>query len=277
MEKRHDFNIGSSAFWLLLIPLSIVGLVYLGIWSFFNESLQGFIISTLFLFMIITGIIFSKNNIFNEGDWGVNCFSFTLGFTIYSLLAWYFGSQSLFSIGENYLLQSITSDIPQVAEFLTTVFTTPLAEEMFWMIVIANTIILTMTAFGKNKNLQFLNNKFFQIFMIIIIGGVTFAIFHVGKLVITFFIAAFIFRMLQIIFVWGDKYFDIVKGVSIGLAFSVGSHIGNNFANYGFGRGINILNQYFLQFGWIIYGLGIVIFLSGINYLLERLGIFSDK
>jgi hypothetical protein len=274
MKKDETrFDIGSSVFWLILIPLGLIGLVYLSVWSFFNESLQGFIISTIFSIMIISGIIFSSNKIFSEGNWSVNCFSFTLGFIIYGFLGWYFTSQSILSIGSNFLLQNIAGELPQFAEFLTTVFTTPLAEELFWMIVIVNTIVLIMDAIAKNKSLKIAKNKYLQMIVIIIISGTSFAIFHVGKLVMVFFVAAFIFRMLQVILVWGDKNFDIVKGVSIGLAFSVGSHIGNNFANYGFSRGITLLNQYFLQFGWIIYLMGALIFLTGINFALEKIGV----
>ena len=276
MKNESDKDriiIGGSIFWVFIILVSLMGLSYLGIWAYQNDSVKGATISFIFFAMIITGIVLSKFEIFNIGTWSENCLSFTLGFGIWMAFGLFMGTQSVLSVSQNQYFSAISSELPQLLDFLTTIFVIPISEELFWMIAIPFSLFTIFNLLGKKYPI--FSNNILQIFLISIVSGVTFAAFHVGKLIINFLLAAYIFRTIMIVLVYGDQKYDIIKKINLVVAFSLGAHIGNNLINYGFVKGNLILFDNFAAVGWMIYLLFLVIFISGFNKLLEI--IFAKK
>lgn len=241
---KDDINIGGSIFWISLILISLMGLSYLMIWSFHNNSVKGAVISTIFLTMILAGVILSRMKVFDMASWGDNALSFVFGFGIWAFLGSLFqGSASTISveIPKNYLFATIASELPVFTEMIVNNFIVPIAEELFWMIGIPFAILSIMKAIGKKY--EFFNNDIFQMITIIIIASSTFAIFHIGKSFTAFIISAIIFRTILIVMVYGDYKFNIIKGVNLVAGFSVGAHIANNILDTGFQKTWLILQQ----------------------------------
>ena len=229
--NKEDINIGGSIFWILLILISLGGLAYLLIWSFFNDSVKGVVVATIFITLITSGILLSRLKVFDFHSWGDNALSFTLGFAVWAGIGSFFGQQSVLSVSQNYLLATIASDLPQLVEVVMNVFIVPIAEEIFWMIGIPFALITIMNQIGKKW--EFFSNQWLQMFIIIVVASSTFAAFHVGKAFILFIIAAIIFRTIMIVMVYGDQNFDILKSINLVTGFAVGAHIANNMINYG--------------------------------------------
>lgn len=273
-------NTGGVIFWLSILLLSLGGALYLAIWAFFAENSPVSIISQIFLIMMLIGIVsvilavmFKGIDFISSGTFSENALSFTLGFIIWSsIVSFAGGSQnSILSVGQNNLFASIASQLPQSIEFLFNTFIIPVAEESFWIIAIPFVVILIMDYIGNSFSIA--KNPVIQIITVAVIGGLTFAVFHVGKLFLAFIIAAIIFRSLIVVGVYGDLKLDIIPGIKLLPAFAVGAHIGNNWADYGLLNGIGMLNANFFTYGWIIYSALLIILIFSINQIgLWRLG-----
>ncbi len=260
--NKSDYNIGGSIFWILLILISMMGLSYLMIWSFHNNSIRGIVISTIFMSMIIAGVLLSRGKVFDMATWEDNALSFSLGFGLWALLGSLFSSQSVVSLQQNNLLATISSELPIFTETIINSLIVPIAEEMFWMIGIPFALISVMDAMGKKWDIW--KNNILQIIVIILIGSSTFAIFHVGKMFIGFMISAIIFRSVMIVLVLGESKMDILKGVNLVASFSVGAHIANNIIDKGFGAVASIIGTNTIVSVIVILFFG-VIFITALN------------
>lgn len=272
MEKEIE-KLGGSAFWIIVILVSLIGLSYLGIWAFHANSVKGVAISTIFFGMIIAGIILSKFEIFNSGTWSENCFSFVLGFTLWSSLLGG-SSKSILAVTQNSLFASIASELPQFLEFVINTFVIPIAEESFWMIGIPYSVSAIMNLIGKQYPV--FKNIWFQLTVITIVSGTTFALFHVGKMLLGFLIAAFFFRAAMVFTVIGEQKLDLVKGITLVPAFALGAHIGNNWADFGVLKGVQLLIQN-IEVGWVVFAILAIIFLSAINQIVLIVRGISNK
>lgn len=266
MGKDKTFEqLGGSAFWILIILISLMGLSFLGIWAFHANSIKGVAISAIFFGMIVSGILLSKFEIFNSGTWSQNCLSFTLGYLIYLPIGALQSSKSVLSITQNALFATIASELPQFLEFVVNTFIIPIAEEVFWMVGIPFSIMSIMNIAGMKYPI--FKNFWVQFIVITVVSGVTFAAFHVGKLLFGFLIAAFVFRGIMIFAAIGDQKKDLIPFVTLVPAFAVGAHVGNNWGDYGFSKGLSLIFQN-LDLGWFIIMLLVIIFLSAINQII---------
>lgn len=266
-DDKIDFNIGASSFWILIILVALMSLSFLGIWSYQNNSIKGAIISFIFFAMIVSGILLSKFEIFNIGTFGENSLSFHIGFFFWVTIGSVFGTQSILSVSQNSLFSAIAGELPQLLQFLMTSFIIPISEELFWMAAIPFSIIAIMNIMGTK--VDFFKNPWFQIFIIVLISGTTFAAFHVGKAFIAFLIAAFIFRAIMVVIVYGEMKVDLFKPLKLVISFSLGAHIGNNLVNYGLGKSWLLLTSNFLTVGWIVFLIFGIITISAINQIFE--------
>lgn len=270
-----EINIGGSIFWILLVFLSLTWLSYLGIWSFQNNSIKGVVISTIFFAMIISGIVLSKFEIFNTGNWRENALSFSAGFGLWALISGSFGTQSLLSVSQNHLFASISGELPQFIDVLMNGIVVPIAEEIFWMFAIPYALISIMNSLGKKYS--FFENHYLQLIIVAIIAGLSFAFFHVGKTAFTYFvISAIIFRVIMIFAIFGDKKLDWLKKFNLVSAFAVGGHIANNIFNGGIRTAIIVLQQDPIVF-IIICTFFIIVFGSAIYHLIMLILGKEDK
>lgn len=274
-DEHNNFKIGDSAFWVFVILINLIGMTYLSIWSYHNDSLQGALLSFLFFAMIVSSILLSRFKVFDMGTWGENSFSFTAGMFIWMGFAYFFGQGRGLSVAENQLYATIAGDLPEVLNFVMNVIVVPISEELFWMVGLPFGILTIMFIFGKNYPI--LNNPWVQIFVISVVGGITFAVFHVANLILPFLISAFIFRSALTVFVWGDKLTNFIKPAKIIVSFAVGAHIGNNMMAYGIGNSIMRIQENFMTIGWLVAVFFGVIFLSAINYFIVTYVLRTNK
>jgi len=264
-----EINIGGSSYWIFITLVSITTLVFLLLWSFHNNSVKGVVVSLIFLTMIIVSILFSRLKIFDMSSWGDNALSFTLGFGIWAIVGLFLQSngQSIISFGDNNLFATIASELPQLMEFSVNVFLVPIAEEMFWMIGLPFALITIMHITGKRFSL--FSKAWFQILVVAAIGGITFAMFHVGKWFVGFIISAIIFRTVMIVLVYGEHKYDILKGINVVAAFSVGAHIANNMSTVGLSQSWLIISSNFWPVGLLIILFMALMLLSGLERLIS--------
>lgn len=254
----------ASIFWVGAYLVSLVGLIWIAIWAFFNNSVTGAVIAFIFFMMLVSSFVLSKRTLFQSGTWKQNATSFTLGFMIWIFIG--SNTNSVLSVAQNNLFSTISSQLPQFLEFIMNSFVIPIAEESLWIIALPDVLSFMMNQIGKAYS--FFTNKIFQLIVIAVVGAVTFAVFHVGNLgFLAFLIAAMLFRTIMIFFVVGDQSLDAIPFVTIVPAFAVGAHIGNNLAQFGVGKGVNLLMQN-IEIGWLIFGIFIIIFLSAIDSII---------
>ena len=131
-----------------------------------------------------------------------------------------------------------------------------------WAIALPLGIIAILVM--MSKEFPIFKNTAFQFFIILIICGTTFASFHTSTTLIAFYIAATLFRTIQIILFYGDQKYDIIKGYSITYSFLIGTHMANNLVVYGVSKAYNILLTE--PMGWvtlIIFAIIIAISIRG--------------
>lgn len=254
----------ASIFWVICYLVTLVGLLWIAIWAYFNNSIKGAIIAIIFFMMLTTSFVLSRRTLFQAGTWQQNAASFSLGFLIWAFIAG--RPQSILSVAQNDLFASIASELPEYLEFIMNTFVIPIAEESLWIIALPDVLTFLMNQTAKDKRFGFFSNKVLQLAVIIVVGSVTFAVFHIGNLAImSFIIAAIVFRTAMLLFVVGDSNWNLLPFISVVPAFAVGAHIANNWAAYGFGDGVQLLLQN-ISTGWIVFLFLGIIFLSAIEY-----------
>jgi len=265
--KQPTYNIGTSIFWILILTIAFSGMTYLSIWSYHNNSVQGIILAVMFVTMIIFGIIFSKFEIFSLGTWKENSTSFTIGFLIWGAIGAFQSLKSVLATQPNQLFSTVSGDMPQLLNYLMTVYVIPISEELFWVVALPYVVFSILDQIGKTWKLA--SNFVFQMVILVIIGGASFGAFHIAKLNWAFLISAFIFRGVMLIVPWSDMKANVFKHTKLIVSFALGAHIGNNMMAYGFAEGFTLLTTNFFTVGWIVILLFIVIFLSALNNLIE--------
>jgi hypothetical protein len=264
-------NIGKSIFFLMSSILAIGGLIFLMIEAFHSNNIQEAIIALIFISMILAGILLAlatqNFDILNFGTFGSATLSFVFGAIIWLFIG-KFGAGSVLSVSNNALFSQISSQLPINLEFVLQTFVIPFAEEMFWMIgipVVLISICILIGKSGKNWFTNLFGQFWFQIVLTSIIAGVTFAIFHVGKYIVSFIIAAILFRVILTSAVFASKDYGLLAKVgALAVSFSFGSHVGNNWANFGFNNGLNLMFQNFSNIGWIVLAFLLIIIFGAI-------------
>lgn len=269
-----DNNTGSLLI-VIFFLLAVISFFYLLLWAYHNDNLKAGIISITFLLMLFFGFVIARENIFNEkSTWGQSCFWFTVGYFAYMTLTFFQTGRAVFSFPQNELFASISGSLPLWWEFYTGAIGIPLGEELFWLFGLPIILFFVLDKIGKANKLDkqpwF---RYFELFVVILIGGLTFAIFHIGKMFIAFIISAIIFRSINTIFVWGEERENILPFVAVVTSFAIGTHQGNNWGQVGFFKGLNTLisvdDMVLRIFGIIIVAFYFIIFASAIGYLVE--------
>ncbi len=275
MSKVEPKSIGGSVFWIILILMSIMAFSLLGFYGYVNENIRIITIAVMYAIMILFAIAFSYKQIFDLGSWTGNVVSFTLGFLIWILAGTLFGQQSFLSLSTNHLVQGVVGQLPQFVEVVVNVVLVPIAEELFWMFGLVFGLFTILNVIGKKQKI--FKNPIFQLTIISVISGVTFAIFHVGKLFLAFLIGAFIFRAVMVVFVYGEQKFDWLKRITLLPSFAVGAHIANNLNQVGISQFFIVINSNFFPVGWVIYLFFLVVFVSAIIGIVEYFGRKSEE
>jgi hypothetical protein len=266
-KSSDGIGIGNSLFWLLFIAINFFSFVYIGLWAFNSENSKVAIMSFIFFMMSIIGIVLSKFEIFDKGTWTENAFMFTVGFIPYVLIAG--ATKSVLSVTQNTLFASVVNVMPQKIQFVAENFLIPISEELLWMVGMPYIIITILKLASKNKTFKFLGDKTVQLAIVVLICGVTFAEFHVGRSSVAFWISAFLFRSVTIGLVYADILLNIFPKAKLVRALGLGGHMGNNIGNYlkttGFGQFNAVVLSFPFYIYMLLYGIFIAIFLTFFN------------
>jgi hypothetical protein len=282
MVDEKLFSSG-NLFWIYFTIVSGVSMVYLMLWGFNNENLKALAIGIIFSLLILFSYVLSKGEIFRlSGSFGKNAFFWLLGFfgwgaivvakklaattsTTYSLL-------STVTPQRNVFFAEISAEIPLKYQFIIDQITNPFVEELFWLIGLPFGIVWILKLASEQKeSLAFLDNPIVVFIVALLVSGLTFPLFHIPtgafSAIILFVISAFIFRSITIAIYWGDDLLDIFPGVTVIASFAVGMHMANNWFDYGFFKGVEILTQ--SAFGWTLLVSLIILVLAGLDYIIE--------
>lgn len=267
-----------SVFWIVFILLAFTGLFYLGIWGFFQNSMKAIALSTIFGMVLIFGIVATKFEIFTyEMNFFKSCAAFTAGFFIWFLIVTIIKSlqsnqTALYSIFSAAQLQKsglfavIAGELPVFWDYVVNNLTIPVVEELFWLITLP--VLLIMVFDNLSGKISWMESKVFRITAILIVCGVSFAFFHIGKVaLIGFMISAIIFRSILLIIYWGDRYWNLFPFTAMLASFAVGAHIGNNIADTGLTNFIVVMQSQAL--GWFLMALFALIFALGVYYMVR--------
>jgi len=273
MDMNSDeINSGGSAFWILITLISLVSLIFIMIWSYHANSAKGAILALIFFAMITASAFLSRLKVFDWSSWGDNTLSFTIGFVVWMVLG---TVSSLSVLSQNHLFASISGELPILLDFTTSVFLIPIAEEMFWMIGLPFALITIMNILG-NKYAAW-KTGWVQIPMLILIGSLSFAFFHVGKVFIGFVMVAIIFRSLLLFLVYGEHHYNILKKVNLVAGFALGAHIANNLVAFGLESAWLTVKSNFWFAGFFIVAFLLIMFISAIDKIFELINGNSKK
>lgn len=263
----EENGLWGGVFWSTIIAIGLTGLLYLAFKGYVQEINPILFVGMLFSITIIIAIFFAKEIAGTKssklGSFTSNSNSFVIGFLFWSLLmifSSFGGQQSLLSVGQNNFYSSVSNSLPQLTDFLMTVFVIPAAEAIFFIIGLPLILQKFLDALGNVEGMKFLKNPILQLFIIIVISSILFALFHTGKQFIAFIIAAVTFRSITVLSVWEDISVDLIGFIDLAPGFSLGAHIANNWFFFGFSKGVNLIIQNFLPMGIIV--LLIILFLS---------------
>lgn len=263
--NSDEINTGGSAFWIFITLVSLLSLVFIMIWSYNAKSAQGAILALIFFAMIVSSTLFSRLRIFDWASWGDNTLSFTIGFIIWMVIG---SISSLSVVSQNHLFAAISSELPIILELSTTVFLIPIAEEMFWMIGLPFALTSIMNIAGNR--FSFAKQAWFQIPVIVLIGALSFAFFHVGNTAfIAFIIVAMIFRSIMLFFVYAEHHYNIFKKINLVAGFAIGAHIANNLLAFGIKTSWLTMTSNFWFVGFFILAFLAIMFVSAIDRIFE--------
>lgn len=153
------------------------------------------------MFIIIGATLFKDKVLSPKESFGEGSMYF-IGFLIFgALISFLSDSFSIFSfvvVPSQYLLSSVTAQMPYFWSLFLTNIGAPIAEEIIFLVTIPSIIHIILKVLSKSY--PKLKDKYIQMAIIVAITAPLFANFHVGNIGLTgFFIAAVLFRTVQIV------------------------------------------------------------------------------
>ena len=270
MKKKTKNVLFAPPFYVVLFVFAIIGLGYMMLLGVPQNNIGLIAVSLIFGFLFLSGLLVVQHDLRQTKEtFTASAQSFTLGFTAWftlSSLKYISPIFAVFSFPAQATLSTIAEEIPPFWQFINTVIMAPIVEEIFWGLALPIIMFSSMDELGK-KEFKFLSNRILQFFIVIVVGTFTFAAFHTSATQLGFFIAAMLFRTIQIIVFFGDKKYNLIPQYAILFSFLVGTHMANNFAEFGVRYSYNILISNI--FGWIVLITFVSIFAIGIRGFLN--------
>lgn len=277
VESRFPIS-GGQAFWIGWLLVALIPLAWLSNWGYQNGSLAAFAISVIFLLLIIITLalkLFTKlwqPNESEDGSTKTTTFSQQslsavlgglFGILIIKLSQW--TTFSLLALPRQEVLAALGGNLPLFWNKFVNVIGASFAEEMFFLVALPFLIFMILEWVGSVFSPA--KNPWFQILVVSVIVGPLFAWFHVGSAgVVAFLIAAAIFRIVNIVFVHGDRLLNIVPFASLTISFSFFMHMFNNiWALGGFGEFLSVMATQ--PVGWVVIAFLSVTFIAALNQI----------
>lgn len=259
-----------SIIWIVFTLLAISSLIYLGIWSYHNDSVKGIAIVTIYSLMILSSLVLTQLEPFRQKiSFTAASLYFTIGFWGYGLLIWvadFFksGAYSFISIGESSLFATISGELPLFWKTALDTVLVPVSEELFWLFGLPITMMYILDIIAEKY--EIMDHPWFRVGIIAVVAGISFALFHTAKIFLGFIFAASMYRIIMTVIYWGDREADLFKGVAIASTIVLGAHIGHNVFDLGFIGSVSVLATG--VFGWLIMLFMGVIFIVSIDKLI---------
>lgn len=259
-----------SVTWGLSILLVVIGMLYLGFHGFFARSVAEFFVFTITVMMILVSIVLTQFDLFFlEKNFFESAQSWFVGFVTWFMIG-LFGSSDqsltetsvdqasqviaqnpqgilestigLITVRESVLYSSIAGQIPSDWNIFLNNVVNPITEEAFFAVALPVFFLGIMKkASGLHPALRFLGLPAVQMVVLLATIPPLFAVFHVGKMVYAFLIAAIIFRTILTVMLWGDMKLNVIPYIVVLPMFLVGSHMGNNFGHTGIQKTVSFL------------------------------------
>jgi len=241
-KKKNILGI-APPFYSILILLAMLGLGYMALLGVPTDNIGMITVALIFGFLFVVGYNISRESLSKTKEpLTVSSQGFFVGFMAWFVVTNLYRISSYFSaliFPPQATLASLQAQIPPFWGFFTTVIWAPIIEELFFGIALP---LLIFDMFGKmSKEFKILGNVFLQFVVVLIIASFGFAAFHTSATQVGFFIAAMLFRAIQVLAVFGDRKFDIVPRYVVPYSFLVGTHMANNLSSYGVVSSYNIL------------------------------------
>jgi len=237
-----NFNKGAVVWWMIVLGLTLISLMYLMVWGYQNSNMKAVIVALIFVLFIVIPITFEMFKFLVPGrsSFGGTALSYVIGLVVSSFIGVMSVTRptesvfSLFTVQKQYLLSEISAQLPLFWSKFTDIWGASTGEELIFLITLPVILFGMLTFIANSSRLTFLKNAWVQIIIVMLIDAPLFYYFHVGNVgIITFMIAAIIFRCVILGIVWGDMKEDLVPYLLIGPAFAIGLHQGNNIMTTG--------------------------------------------
>jgi hypothetical protein len=235
-------------------------MMYLGFKAGFEQSLSMFWVFSVSTTLLTISVIFTKFGLLTlEKDLLQSAESWFLGMLAGVLLsvAGEFSVLSVFSLSQSRLMSSLAGQLPTQWDWFLNNIVNPINEEAFWGAGLPAFVTGIMTAMAASHPVfRPLRSPWVQTGVLLVVLPVSFALFHVGKLVFAFITAALAFRALLTVLLYGDRSFNLVPYVVVFPSFLVGVHMGNNVGSAGLVKSWSIITGY--PIGWVTGGVLLV-------------------
>jgi len=245
MTKKTILSGIGPPFYSILILLSMLGLGYMALLGVPTDNLGLITVALIFGFLFVVGYNISRESLSKTREpLTVSSQGFLLGFVAWIIVTNLYRVSDFFSafiFPQQATLATLQSQISPFWGFFTSVIWAPIIEEMFFGIALP---LIIFDIFDKmSKEFKPLGNKVLQFAVVIIVASFGFAAFHTSATQVGFFIAAMLFRAIQVVAVFGDRKFDVIPRYVVPYSFLVGTHMANNLSVYGLGNAYTILTS----------------------------------
>jgi hypothetical protein len=278
-----------NAFWMIFSLIALAGSIYLGVWSYQNDSNVGTSVLIILVSFFTVGMIFSNFKLFKiEGSFQASSFYFLIGGAVMIALkliakyVWSTPNVTIFSsLTTSGVYSTVLSEMPTFWSGVVNNFTIPVVEETFFLIGLPCLIIMICDSLAERDKFTFLESKGVQLGLVMIVSIIGFLVFHVRQLASTdafaFAISLLIFRLIVVGLFWGDELFDFIPFAKVLPAFGLGCHIVNNMMSPLLNNGVVVGGGIFYHlgvlatnpFGWIIITLLAVVVFFGLKRLID--------
>jgi hypothetical protein len=194
-----------------------------------------FIIPFVYIIMVHTGIAFSNKKV-TDVLHGKTAFEWSAIGLITGFVGWTFFISnsviaSIVALPQAIAFSTVEGVIPQFWSVFVVAVAAPVAEEIAFMSALPLFIFIFLDSIANEMGLKFLKNPLISIGAVLLITVPVFTYLHVGnQALVSFLVAAIIFRIIIIGLAWGDLLHDVVPFVALSLPFAIGVHIANNVA-----------------------------------------------
>jgi len=279
-EDRNGFmdaEYGGQVFSMVHLFVFVTPLLWLLVWGFQELNFRAFAAAGIFIIFVLMAIAAGLMSLMSESraTYGGTAFSMWIGMLLAAMVGMMSGQRvvgslfSAFTIDRAEIFSTFEAQLPTFWRWYTTNIGAPYSEEALFLLFIPVMLLGILTY--ASRDIGVLKSDLAKVAVMIMITAPLFAYFHVGNIgLVSFAIAAIIFRSLLIASVWGDRLGDWIPSFTATFFFAVGYHIMNNvISTGGIWYGITVLATH--PFGVIVGMILLFDLLVAVAYAIGRM------